>query len=117
MTDGEQRAFDDANAGLYAGLDWALDISEAEFGAAEIQGVPCGLIRRDPETQMIVRRGNALAGNWRRLGLEDTPWPGMIQFLIDDGDPDALLIAPKRSREYQRLQQGLMRLREAGVVE
>lgn len=117
VTEAEQRSFDDANAAFYADTDWALDIRDAEFGAAEIKGVPTRLIRRDPETQVVVSHHNALQGKWRRLGLNDTPWPALIQFLIDDGDVEKLLIAPKRSRDFRRLQQGLMRLKEAGVAQ
>ena len=113
----QQRGFDEANAAFYSEVDWALDITEAEFGAVEIQGVPARLVRRDPDSQVVVRRENALTRRWRGLGLEDTPWPGMIQFLIDDGYPEKLLIAPKRHSNYNRLREGLMTLKAAGVAE
>jgi hypothetical protein len=116
-TSAQQRAFDEANAAFYSEVDWALDITQAEFGAAEIQGVPARLVRRDPESQVVVRLEKALAREWRGLGLEDTPWPGMIQFLIDDGYPDKILIAPKRHPNYQRLRESLMTLKESGVAE
>src|SRR5229473_493432 len=56
-TKDQQRAFDEANASYYEGVDWALDISEAECEGLDIRGgVPVHLIRRDPETQMVFKR-------------------------------------------------------------
>lgn len=113
----QQKEFDDANAEYYANVDWALDISNADFAEVEIQGIPTNLVRRDPSTQVVVTREMALAGTWRRIDLRSTPWPGAIQFLIDDGYPAKILIAPKRSPEFDVLLDGLTRLRAAGVAE
>lgn len=113
----EQRAFDEANAAYYAGVDWALDISEAEFDEGEIQGVPAKLIRRDPATQVIVTRENALRGTWRDLDLSKTHWATSLEFFLNRGDRDVVLVAPKRNRRFQQLLDGLSVLRSAGVAE
>ena len=57
-----QRAFDAANDQYYRGVDWALDISQADFVDCDIQRVPANLVRRDPETQVVVTRERAMRG-------------------------------------------------------
>lgn len=116
-TASQQRAFDEANAAYYASVDWALDISEAEFEEGEIQRVPARLIRRDPATQVVVTREGAMRGEWRRLNLSKTHWDTSIEFMLERGDPDVVLVAPKRDRKYRDLLDGLKRLRDAGVAE
>ena len=114
----EQRAFDQANAAYYATVDWALDISEARFfGECDIRGIPARLIRRDPETQVVVTREKALSGEWRKVDLSDTWWGGWIELFLRDGDPDVVLVAPKRHPRYRVLLEGLRKLREAGIAE
>lgn len=116
-TPSQQRAFDEANAAYYAGVDWALDISEAEFEEGEFQRVPARLVRRDPATQVVVTREKAMQGAWRQLDLSKTHWATSLKFLLDRGDPDVVLVAPKRNRKYQALLDGLQALRDAGVAE
>lgn len=50
--------FETARAAFYAETDWALDISEARLLGLRCEGVPLHLIRRDPQTQVILdKRG------------------------------------------------------------
>ena len=46
--------FAQARAAFYAETDWALDISEAKLLGLRCEGVPLHLIRRDPQTQVIL---------------------------------------------------------------
>ena len=112
----EQQAFNDANQAYYAGVDWALDIKEAECQELEIQGIPAKLIRRDPETQVVVTRKSAMRGEWRTLDLTGTWWPVSLKVLLDRGDQDVVLVAPKRNKAFKKLWNGLNLLREAGVA-
>lgn len=115
----QQKAFDEANAAYYRNIDWALDISQAEFQECDIRGVPARLIRRDPETQVVVTRQKALEGRWRQLDLGNTPWKVGIEFLLLDrpDDIDVVLVAGKRDRHFGELLAGLQLLRKAGVAE
>lgn len=113
----QQRAFDEANAAYYATVDWALDISEAAFEEGEIQRVPAPLVRRDPATQVVVKREKAMQGTWRQLDLSKTHWATSLKFLLERGDPDVVLVAPKRHRKYRDLLDGLKALRDAGIAE
>ena len=112
-----QRSFDEANQLYYETVDWALDISEGLFKDCDIRAIPARLIRRDPETQVVLTREKTMAGEWRNLDLSKTYWPTAIDFFLKDGGQDCVLAAPKRARNYQQLLDGLRKLREAGVVE
>jgi hypothetical protein len=113
----EQAAFDRANAEYYRGVDWALDISEAQFKELDLRGVPAGLVRRDPETQVVVRRERALEGAWRELSFEDNLWPLGISQFLDTGEEDMVLVAAKRHPKFRQRLEGLNLLRKAGVAE
>lgn len=113
----QKQAFDEANDNYYRTIDWALDISQAEFKEADIRGVPARLILRDPETQVVVTRQKALQGGWQELDLEETWWGLAIDHMLEREEPDIVLVAPKRHRNFKRLLEGLNLLREAGVAE
>jgi hypothetical protein len=121
----EQRAFDTANAAYYASVDWALDIREAEFtDEVDLRGVPGRLVRRDPETQVLVTREKALDGRWRALDLDQTYWPTALEFFLQDDRLDStVLVVPSQVPQdwglwtRQTLLDGLRRLRDEGIVE
>jgi len=112
-----QVLFDEANADYYASLDWALDIHEGLFGECEIQGVPTHLVIRDPETQVLVTRAKAARGEWRRLDLSKTHWATSLNFFLERGEQDVVLVAPRRHKNFKQLLDGLRRLRDAGVAQ
>lgn len=115
-----QGPFDRARTNFYETVEWALDISEARFKEFDVRGIPAGLIRRDPETQVVVTRERAMRSGWReRLSPSNTLWPFMIKLFLSDGDPDTVLVAPLGAPKARResLIQGLNELRELGVAE
>ncbi|HJQ38910.1 MAG TPA: hypothetical protein VKB93_17375 [Thermoanaerobaculia bacterium] len=114
----QQRAFDAANAEYYSNVDWALDISDAQFeGECDLRRVPAHLVRRDPETQVVITREKAMRGEWRKLDLSKTYWAGAIEGFLQEGDPDIVFVAGKRDRNFRDLLDGLKKLRDAGVAE
>jgi hypothetical protein len=112
-----QRLFDEANKQFYDSVDWALDISKAEAEEMDIRSVPARLIRRDPETQVVITRAAAASGEWRKLDLSRTYWSVAIQGFLNDGNADLVLVAPKRSDRFRDLLNGLRMLRQVGVAE
>jgi hypothetical protein len=109
-----------ARSAFYKSVDWALDISEAEFKEFDLHGIPARLVRRDPATQVIVTRERAMKEDWRRkLKSSNTYWPFVIDMFLDDGEPDIVLVAPKRKRkkDFAWLLDGLNDLRQVGVAE
>jgi hypothetical protein len=111
-----QAAFDDANADFYRGVDWALDIREAEFVDCVLRGIPAALVRRDPDTQVVVTRASALDPAWRALELSDTHWATAIETFLESGKADIVLVAGKRHPHFEELRDGLARLRDAGIA-
>lgn len=113
----QQRTFDEVNAAFYDNVDWAMDIREAEFEECDIRSVPAGLIQRDPETQVVVKRSNAARGQWRKLDLSKTYWHVALDLFLERGDQDIVLVAPKRHKKFRDLLQGLKMLKDIGVAE
>ncbi len=112
--------FQAANAEYYRNVDWALDISQAEFEECELRGVPGHLVRRDPETQVLLKREKVLAmrSEWQRLDLSKTHWPvALSDLLADERIVSEVLVAPKRDPRFKELLNGLNLLRRAGVAE
>lgn len=115
-----QRPFDLARTQFYETVDWALDISQAQFKEFDLQGVPARLIRRDPATQVVVTREKALRPGWReQLSSSNTLWPFVIDLFLQDGEPDRVLVAPKgkSKRRFTSILEGLNELRQVGVAE
>lgn len=120
-----QRAFDAANAAYYAQVDWALDLREAQFtDEVDLRGIPGRLVRRDPETQLLILREKAVEGRWRQLDLERTYWPTALTFFLEQSSLDStVLVMPAHISSHeglwtrQTLLDGIRRLREAGVAE
>jgi hypothetical protein len=114
-----ERVFLPANAEFYRHVDWALDIAEGEFEELDIRGVPARLIRRDPQTQVVVRRERVLSTQavWSKLDLAGTPWPMSLTNMLAWGLEDKVLVAPKRKKTFPVWLAGLRLLQDAGVAE
>ena len=112
-----QPAFDEANDAFYRTVDWAIDIREAKFGECDLRGIPARLVIRDSETQVVVKREKAMNGDWQALPLSNTYWPTALQLFLETGRDDIVLVAPKRSKNFRALREGLELLRREGVAE
>jgi hypothetical protein len=112
-----QEAFDKANHLYYSSADWALDIREAEVVSADLRGVPGRLVLRDPETQFLLSRENALQGKWKDVDLTGTHWKTSIEFFLETSLESQVLVAPKKNPRFRPLLAGLWALRDAGVLE
>jgi hypothetical protein len=104
---------------FYASVDWALDIRDAEFDDFSIRtrGVPAHLIRRDPETQAILRREALIEGKWRELGLSAFSQL-TIKEMIAGGQATDVLVAPKRDKKLcAHMLEDIRKLRESGMAD
>lgn len=113
----QQAAFDKANSDYYRNVDWALDISQGEFKELEIRGLPSRLIRRDPETQIVVAREKAINSDWRNLEYQEALTPFAIERLLERGDSDRVMVAGKRHAKFRRYLEDFKLLRKAGIAE
>jgi hypothetical protein len=98
----------------YRNIDWALDISEAEFSSAEFLYVPGELVRRDEETQFLLRREVL-----KDVDLESLPIHAKIYASRFEVTPfDSMVVAaPKRSKTFREQLENLEYMRSAGLAE
>ena len=113
----DQDYFDRVNREFYKNLDWALDIREARFYECDLLGVPSNLIRRDPQTQMVIKREKALKGTWKKLNLFGTYWDTAINNFLDSKLGDVVFAAPKEHPDFHLKLDGLKKLRDVGGAE
>jgi hypothetical protein len=120
-----QKPFDEAKARYYQNVDWALDIRDAQVKVLEINGVPSHLIRRDPETQVIVSRNKLYQPDWREKldpsnywfdYLEGCAWGGPE---VRPSITEYLLVTPRNVpwKEFEKILSDLKELRKIGLVD
>ncbi len=114
-----EEAFSVANDAFYSGVDWAIDISRAEFAACDLRAVPAKLVRRDPDTQVRVRYDRVAETRhiWEKLSLGGTPWQIAMQNGLRWGLRDEVFVAPKRSKNFKKWLAGLKLLQREGIAE
>lgn len=111
-------AFREANVEYYRHVDWALDISRGEFKDLDIRGIPSRLIRRDPETQVVISRQRLLeVEDWKSLKFQVAPCRATFQLLFDFEFEDLIVVAPKRNPRFREYLGDLQLLRDSGVAE
>lgn len=106
-----------ANATYYSGVDWALDIRDAEFAEADLTGVPGTLVRRDPETQVLVRAERARDFVHAKSEVTNTWVEVALQRMIEYDVDTVVLVAPKRAKTFQESLRLLQLLRRYGVAD
>lgn len=111
------QAINDASEEFYQGVDWAIDISRAQFSDCDLRGIPGQLVRRDPETQVVVQKRNLVGRPWDSLDLAGTHWATALEWQLADGPEAKVLVAPKRAKNFRELLTGLELLRKAGIAD
>jgi hypothetical protein len=106
-----------ANEDYYRDVEWAVDISEAEFLEADLRGIPVHLVRRDPATQFILRREKLMAGGWRGADLGDPLMPHLIQIFLESGKSAEVMVAARRAKNFKNMIAGFRRLQDMGFVD
>lgn len=102
----------------YASIDWALDISAAEFTSVpSLRFVPGSLVRTNPSTQAVVRRERAA-----HVDLDAIDGIGVWRIVIDDllrnpWPDETVLAAASASGKAAEDVEGIRRLRQAGVAD
>ncbi len=113
-----QAAWDASCKAYYEDVDWALDIRHAKFqGGISFEALPGSLIRRDPETQVLVSRESLAAVDWKRM-VQQHPAVGVAidWFLEGSLFTDVVLVASKGA-SYFRDELGVLELlRREGVA-
>lgn len=113
----EQRAFSASAAEFYASVDWALDISRAQFTSLDWRlDVPSRLVRRDPETQVVIKRERAIEERWRKVPLHMIVSIALENF-VQFGQSEMILAASKASKRFKDELESIEALRKEGIAE
>lgn len=106
-------AMNAAMVAYYKDVDWALDISAAELGDADFYMVPGDLVRRDPETQFLLRR-DVITPAKDRLPLG----PSIAASRFESTPFDSIVAAVgRRSKNFARDLEEFEQVRKAGLAE
>ena len=116
-TEKQKKIWEKVHADYYKDVDWALDIREAKFTSFfDVRGVPADLVRRDPESQIVVRRGNVLSiGN--KLENIDSLWPMTIKWFLESGASDIVIVAGKGNPKFKQWKEEICYMKDIGVAE
>ncbi|HEU5158261.1 MAG TPA: hypothetical protein VFU43_14795 [Streptosporangiaceae bacterium] len=102
-----------AMVAYYKDVDWALDISAAEFSDADFYMVPGDLVRRDPETQFLLRR-EVITPAKDRLPIG----PGIAASRFESTPFDSIVaVVSRRSKNFARDLEEFEQVRKAGLAE
>lgn len=108
----------DRREAFYRDVDWALDISTAEFHDFSVRtgGIPSRLIRRDANTQFVVLGHERLSVAAERALL--SPYTRTtIEVMFEEGEKECLLVAPKLDRRmYAQVMRDAETLARWGVL-
>jgi hypothetical protein len=119
-TDESTRAiWDRANEQYYGTTDWALDISRVRFTSSPtFEAIPGSLIRRDPETQVLLHRRTLTEVDWETaVDFGTTALDIAISWFLT-GSPfdDCVLAAPRANRKFKADMAVLEALRKCGLA-
>ena len=108
-----------ANREFYESVDWALDISQAEFvSGPTFETVPGHLIRRDPETQVLVRRSSIEDSDLSSIDWGKSSFGVALRWFLDFGQYDSVVLAAERkSPSFAEQCDVLAMLRAGGIAE
>ena len=119
-TDEQQAAADEQRKAYYGKIEWALDISQASFQSLDIRGIPSKLIKRDPETQVVVTR-ERLKKNWAAKTDAEDYWYFVTNLLLEDppvDDEDLVCVLPYGEKMKPAAHLAAFdRMRQLGLIE
>ena len=107
-------AFREQAVKLYADVEWALDITDAEFSEVDLSYVPGDLVRRNPESQFLIHAAAARAAD-----LESLPTYASVLAERAASSPYDTTVAPvpTRSKNADKRRAQLQILRDQGIAE
>jgi uncharacterized protein YjbI with pentapeptide repeats len=114
-----QKIWDGAAIDFYRQSDWALDISAAKFGGGvTFEAIPGDLIRRDPKTQVLVKRASLDGSDWRRLNFDGTAIDIGLSWFLSGSLFGSVVLAARTSSKWRKRDLAVLgMLRREGVAE
>jgi hypothetical protein len=106
-----------ARDAYYRGVDWAIDIREAETEEVRTRNVPLELVRRDPRRTLLVWTKHQDHPVWQSPARAHGLWRTDVADAASDGC-EAILLSPLRKPKHQAEYAAAERaLRDAGLVD
>ncbi|MDQ0610654.1 hypothetical protein QFZ83_004825 [Variovorax sp. W1I1] len=100
-TPAQQEAWDLAVKTYYEGVDWALDISKAKFpGGITFEALPGHKVKRNMETQVLVRRDKLSAFDWQKLDFGASGFGIALSWFLDGSQFDSVVLAARTASKY-----------------
>lgn len=97
-------------------LPGPVDGTQGQFSGLELRGLPARLVRRDPQTQVVIRRSRVLDGRWKSLPI-GARHESAIRWLLQTEVEDVVLIAPTHSRTFDEELAARRLLQREGIAE
>ena len=120
VTDEECAALDGHAQAAYRTIEWALDISDAEFKECELRpSVPAHLVKRNPETQMLMRHDKVVNSRWQENpALRGNRAEVFCRWVARTYQRDTIIVAPVRNKKLcAEYLEGMKILRGEGIGE
>lgn len=107
-----------ANVKFYKDVDWAIDVREAAFkGSISLEGIPGALVRRDPDTQILVSRSDLVQSDWQSLDYAETSVKIAIEWFLERSPyEDCVIVAPKLAKYFSDELKVFAMLRRTGIA-
>jgi hypothetical protein len=117
--DAIQPEWESAASKFYADVDWALDISEAQFpGGVTFEAVPGHLIRRNPDSQVLVTRKALSAADIDSLDFDKTAINIALSWFLRGSMFDSVVIAARSDSKWAKRDRAVLNmLRSEGLAE
>jgi hypothetical protein len=114
-----QLAWDAFVRSWYDSVDWAIDISKAKFGGGfTLEAVPGDKVRRDPATQVLIRRSALADPDWRKLEYDGTAIDIAISWFEKGSQFDTVVIAARTARKWAKRDVAVLdMLRKRGIAD
>lgn len=115
----DQQKWDTATVAFYRTVDWALDISEAKFkGGCTFEAVPGHLVRRNPQTQVLVTRDKLNSSDWRQLQYDGTAIDIGLSWFLSESLFDSVVLAARSDPKWAKRDLAVLQmLRSEGIAE
>lgn len=115
----EQQEWDRLVRQHYEATDWALDISKASFGGGvSFEALPGDKVRRDPETQILVRRATLGEADWESLDYGRSAIDTQLSWFLRGSQFDSIVLAARMASKSAKQDLAVLKaLRDAGIAE
>jgi hypothetical protein len=104
----------------YKNIEWALDISEAEFKECDLRpSIPAHLVKRNKETQILINYKNAIdIKSKNNIELKNYKAQSFFDYTIGSTKKDTIFVAPMRNpKKFKEYMEAFKILREEGIAE